>query len=270
MIAALVHRNVHQLHRRAIRAHARVQRRRVNGRQDRIDAVAHRAAHEIFGDPPVFLRENLHLVISGQAIGVEPFGVNQRLLRQLCVDHAHRKRRRTERFARVLVQQSNRNRVFAGLHRVVRVKIEPDRLPHARNRANAVRRNVDQRVGIQPRRAVFQVIVVRVRELADANRHVFHAPCAQMPGNRRIDLHFQPRARVVLRAFGPKRELERNDLVAHALKRHVRRLRRAIREHLGQWGKDSHFKHNSSSSVYKNALGAFESKASPRNSAMLT
>ena len=59
-IAAVLAIHVHQLHRGAIAAHAGVQRRGVDGREDGVDAVAHGAAHEVLGDAPVFLREDLH------------------------------------------------------------------------------------------------------------------------------------------------------------------------------------------------------------------
>ena len=130
---------IHQLHRRAVGAHARVQRRRVRGHEDGVDAVFDRAAHEVFRNAPVFLGKDLDAVVVGEGVRVQPAGVDQRLLRQLCADQFERDFDFAGQRAALLVDQADAGGVFAGVKLIFRREVKPDRAPLPRQRAQPVR-----------------------------------------------------------------------------------------------------------------------------------
>ena len=140
---------IHQLHRRAVGAHARVQRRRVRGHEDGVDAVLDRAAHEVFRNAPVFLGKDLDAVVVGEGVRVQPAGVDQRLLRQLCADQFERDLDFAGQRAALLVDQADVRGVFARVKLIFRREVKPDCAPLPRQRAQPVRGDLDQRVGIQ-------------------------------------------------------------------------------------------------------------------------
>ena len=84
--------HVHKLHGQPFAVYGGVQRRREHGREQHIDAVLlPRRADEILQDAPVLFAQRRNAVIRGQAVRMEPLGVQQRLGGQPRPAHAQRK-----------------------------------------------------------------------------------------------------------------------------------------------------------------------------------
>ena len=74
---------VHQLYRRALPADGGVQRRREYGRQQDVDAKLLRGQRDLlFYRVPMLLAEYRNMIIIRQTVGMEPFRVQKRLIRQ--------------------------------------------------------------------------------------------------------------------------------------------------------------------------------------------
>ena len=74
--------NIRQLYRGALAADLRVERRREDWGQNHIDPALHHQRDIVAHNLPVLLAPGLQAVIIGKAVGVEPLGVHQLLLRQ--------------------------------------------------------------------------------------------------------------------------------------------------------------------------------------------
>ena len=74
--------NIYKLHRGALTADFRIERRRKQRGEHAVHAVFARRAQKIFRYAPVFVRKRLKTVVPHQAICVKPIRVNERLLRQ--------------------------------------------------------------------------------------------------------------------------------------------------------------------------------------------
>ena len=68
-IASALFYYLHELDSRALAAHLRIQRRRHDRRQYRVDSSGRIAADEIFQNLPVFFAESLHMIIIRQTVG---------------------------------------------------------------------------------------------------------------------------------------------------------------------------------------------------------
>ena len=196
------------------------------------------AAHVIFDDLPVRLGEDFYAIVAGQAVAVEPFGVDQRLLGQLRVDQAQRDADLALKLSGILVEHAHRHGIFARGKPPIGRKVEPERFPVSGDGAQAVGWNLHQRVGIEARLGVVEVVVVRAGQRRHAHRNVFHAARAEAGLHGRVD--FQAEGGTVGGAIQiAEGDLEGDHLVEHSLEEGSARLRGMPWEDLGDGGEDA-------------------------------
>ena len=140
--------DVHELGGQTFAADVGVQFRREDGREDHIDAMFHRGTHIAFDVSPVLLRERPDVVVIGDAVRVEPFGVDERLRGKFCGKHgdfAGNGRHRT-----VPVVQGERNVVSTGNKFFRKLNVHPQRvgLVMWKGKTVGVNQRTDQ-VGVQ-------------------------------------------------------------------------------------------------------------------------
>ena len=184
-VNAVIDVNIHQLHGQALRAHAGVQRRGVRGHHDHVDAPLHGGAHEVLGDAPMLLGEHRHMVIVAQAVVMEPFCVDERLMRQAAGQYAHDLRAPDRLVLGLVCGQLDGDRVVARLHRAVRLHVDPQRVPLAAARAQIVRADLLKHVGIQSG-LLAQIVVAAVLKAGETHRHMADAAHMDMRLDGRI------------------------------------------------------------------------------------
>ncbi len=184
-----------QLHRLAFLADLSIERRRKQRRQHHIHAVLARDAQIPLDQFPITLRKHGHAVMRRDAIGVEPVGIDQRLLGQTRVDHIQRKSylRLSARAVQRRVQ-----RLYADGQQRIRDDFEPDTPPFSRaQRQCAVERT--QQFGKYARLVAQRIIVLRFGD-RHARVNLAYDVCVQHIAQRRIDP--QRRRTIRVAAYG--------------------------------------------------------------------
>ena len=234
-IFPVLHRDLHQLHGQPFASGPGVQGRGVYGGQDHVDAARHGAADEALHHGPVGFAENGRMVILGQAVAVEPFGVDQLLLWQQPRQHPQRHRPGGIPVARA-VHKRDFHGIIPGPGVLPRAQPQPQAGPAGAG-VERVGEKGRKQVGVQAGgRAQAALLVLRRNGILQ--RHLpHHADGKAVPqGRSDFQPHFLP-----ARVEGAEGQLKINALVLEPFKDALGFLRRLIQKHLVKTGQYPRF-----------------------------
>ena len=150
----------------------------------------------------MFFRPGGNLIIIRQAIGMEPFGMQQMLLWQRRRQHPHGAFRLDGGRAALLPQRQGQGVFPRGQAR--RVDLNPQRPPLPLGQNPGAVPQFQQQIGIQPRLNGKIIFVIRALRPGHAHRHAFHP--ANMHPFAQGGLRLGPEHRRSLRIF--RRQLQ--------------------------------------------------------------